>query len=104
MTGFRANVCAHAMLVAALLGNVGQIDTSPDVYCRRALSRRSHRTPVYMERLNRLMDCWIPLARVLHPYPIQSSALAVRGGSAYMSRAHAALCEGTGRLRSLLQQ
>jgi RNA-directed DNA polymerase len=37
----------------------------------RALSRRSQRSYVCMDRLNRLIDRWIPVARVLHPYPMQ---------------------------------
>ena len=37
----------------------------------RALSRRSQRSRVAMDRLNRLIDRWIPVARVLHPYPMQ---------------------------------
>jgi RNA-directed DNA polymerase len=37
----------------------------------RALSRRSQRNRVSMDRLNRIMDRWIPVARVLHPYPMQ---------------------------------
>jgi RNA-directed DNA polymerase len=37
----------------------------------RALSRRSQRSRVSMARLTRIMDRWIPVARVLHPYPMQ---------------------------------
>jgi RNA-directed DNA polymerase len=37
----------------------------------RALSRRSQRCRVSMARLNRLMDRWLPVPRVLHPYPMQ---------------------------------
>ena len=37
----------------------------------RALSRRSQRSRVSMDRLNRLIDRWIPTPRVLHPYPMQ---------------------------------
>jgi len=37
----------------------------------RALSRRSQRCRVSMDRLNRLMDRWLPVPRVLHPYPMQ---------------------------------
>jgi group II intron reverse transcriptase/maturase len=37
----------------------------------RALSRRSQRSRISMDRLNRYMDRWIPVARVLHPYPMQ---------------------------------
>ena len=37
----------------------------------RALTRRSQRSRIPMDRLDRLIDRWIPLARVLHPYPMQ---------------------------------
>src|SRR6202167_2923009 len=37
----------------------------------RALSRRSQRSCVCMDRLNRLINQWVPVARVLHPYPMQ---------------------------------
>jgi RNA-directed DNA polymerase len=37
----------------------------------RALSRRSQRSRITMDRLNRLMTRWIPIPRVLHPYPMQ---------------------------------
>jgi RNA-directed DNA polymerase len=38
------------------------------VWCR-ALSRRSQRSHISWDRLNRLVERWIPVARVLHPYP-----------------------------------
>ena len=38
---------------------------------RQALSRRSQRSYIHMRRLDRLMDRWIPVACVLHPYPMQ---------------------------------
>jgi RNA-directed DNA polymerase len=37
----------------------------------RALSRRSQRCRISLDRLNRLVDRWIPVAHVLHPYPMQ---------------------------------
>ena len=37
----------------------------------RALSRRSQRSYISMDRLHRLINRWIPVARVLHPYPMQ---------------------------------
>jgi hypothetical protein len=40
------------------------------VWCR-ALSRRSQRSHISWDRLYRLVECWIPVARVLHPYPMQ---------------------------------
>jgi hypothetical protein len=35
----------------------------------RALSRRGQRCRVPLDRLSRLVDRWIPVPRVLHPYP-----------------------------------
>jgi len=37
----------------------------------RALSRRGQRRRVPLDRLNRLVDRWIPVPRVLHPYPME---------------------------------
>jgi len=37
----------------------------------RVLSRRSQRGRISMNRLNRLMDRWLPVPRVLHPYSMQ---------------------------------
>ncbi len=37
----------------------------------RALSRRSQRCRISLDRLNRLTDKWIPVPRALHPYPMQ---------------------------------
>jgi RNA-directed DNA polymerase len=36
-----------------------------------ALTRRSQRSHISMDRLNRIIARWIPVARVLHPYPMQ---------------------------------
>jgi hypothetical protein len=36
-----------------------------------ALSRRGQRRRVSLDRLTRFMDRWVPLERVLHPYPMQ---------------------------------
>jgi len=37
----------------------------------RALSRRGQRRRVPLDRLRRLVDRWIPVPRVLHPYPME---------------------------------
>ena len=37
----------------------------------RALSRRSQRCHISSDRMNRLLDRWIPVPRVFHPYPMQ---------------------------------
>lgn len=38
---------------------------------RRALARRSHKGRLSMERMQRLLDRWLPPARVCHPYPLR---------------------------------
>jgi len=38
---------------------------------RRAVARRSHKGRVSMERMQRLLDRWLPPARVCHPYPLR---------------------------------
>ena len=38
---------------------------------RRALARRSHKGRVSMERMQRLLDRWLPPARICHPYPLR---------------------------------
>jgi RNA-directed DNA polymerase len=40
------------------------------MWCR-ALSRRSQRSYISWDRLKRLMERWIPVPHVLHPYPMQ---------------------------------
>jgi RNA-directed DNA polymerase len=35
----------------------------------RALRRRSQRSPMSWDRFWRLVDCWIPSAKILHPHP-----------------------------------
>ncbi len=37
----------------------------------RSLRRRSHKTNVTWERMKRLIDHWIPQARICHPYPLR---------------------------------
>jgi hypothetical protein len=37
----------------------------------RALSRRSQNGRVRWDRMRRLIDHWLPLARVCHPYPLR---------------------------------
>jgi len=38
---------------------------------RRALARRSHKGRVTWERMRRLIEQWLPPARVCHPYPLR---------------------------------
>ncbi len=37
----------------------------------RSLRRRSQKTKVTWERMKRLIDRWIPPARICHPYPLR---------------------------------
>jgi len=37
----------------------------------RALARRSHTGYVSWERMRRLIERWLPPARVCHPYPLR---------------------------------
>ena len=47
----------------------------------RALRRRSQRTRLTWERMSRLADRWLPLPRVLHPWPEQRFAAITQGRS-----------------------
>ena len=47
----------------------------------RALRRRSQRTTMTWERMSRLADRWLPLPRVLHPWPEQRFAANTQGRS-----------------------
>jgi RNA-directed DNA polymerase len=47
----------------------------------RALRRRSQRTTMTWERMSRLADRWLPLPRVLHPWPEQRFAAITQGRS-----------------------
>src|SRR5215470_2869926 len=56
----------------AVPGNTGQLRVFRRRICRlwrSALVRRSQRAKVGWDRLNPLLDRWIPQPRVLHPYP-----------------------------------
>ena len=47
----------------------------------RALRRRSQRTTMTWERMSRLADRWLPIPRVLHPWPEQRFAAITQGRS-----------------------
>jgi len=56
----------------AVPGNTGQLRVFRRRVCRlwrSVLVRRSQRAQVGWDRLNPLLDRWIPAPRVLHPYP-----------------------------------
>ena len=48
---------------------------------KQVLERRSERTRVRWERMRRLIDRWLPLARVCHPYPAVRFAARTQGRS-----------------------
>lgn len=47
----------------------------------RALCRRSSRTRMTWERMDRLTDRWLPLPRITHPYPTQRFRVRTQGRS-----------------------
>ncbi len=48
---------------------------------KRVLERRSQRTRVAWARMRRLIDRWLPPARVCHPYPLVRLGVMTQGGS-----------------------
>ncbi len=48
---------------------------------RRALSRRSQTARVPWQRMRRLLDRWLPPARICHPYPLARLAVTTQGRS-----------------------
>lgn len=48
---------------------------------RRALSRRSQTAHVPWQRMRRLLDRWLPPARICHPYPLVRLAVTTQGRS-----------------------
>jgi group II intron reverse transcriptase/maturase len=61
---------------------------------RLVLSRRSEGGMLPWDRLTPIFNRWIPIARVLHPYPMERFSLLIRGGSRMRKRARTALCGG----------
>ena len=56
----------------AVPGNMSQLSVFRHRVCRLwrvVLTRRSQRGQMSWQRLNRLLERWIPFPRVLHPYP-----------------------------------
>jgi hypothetical protein len=43
--------------------------------CYRALARRSQNGRLSWDRMLRLIDCWLPTARICHPYPLRRLGL-----------------------------
>ena len=50
-------------------------------YWRRSLRRRSHKTNMTWQRMRRLIQRWLPPARIFHPYPLQRLGVITRGRS-----------------------
>jgi RNA-directed DNA polymerase len=48
---------------------------------KRALERRSERTRVLWDRMSRLIERWLPLARISHPYPAVRLSARTQGRS-----------------------
>lgn len=48
---------------------------------KRALERRSERTRVLWDRMSRLVDRWLPPARISHPYPAMRLSARTQGRS-----------------------
>ncbi len=48
---------------------------------QRALARRSQRSRMSWERTRRLIDKWLPPARICHPYPLRRLALSPKAGA-----------------------
>jgi hypothetical protein len=48
---------------------------------QRSLSRRSQKGAVTWERMQRYVACWIPKARIYHPYPDMRFGVTTQGKS-----------------------
>ena len=63
---------ARARAYYAVPGNTDAVATFRTQATRhwyKALRRRSQRTRINWERMNRLANRWLPPARVMHPFP-----------------------------------
>jgi RNA-directed DNA polymerase len=63
----------------------------------KALRRRSQRTRLTWERINRLAKRWLPPARVKHPFPEERFDARTQGRSPCGSPARWDLCGGAAR-------
>ncbi len=67
-----ASVVRGHMAYYAVPGNVQAVAAFRDQairHWRRALRRRSQKTRINWERMNRIATRWIPPARAMHPFP-----------------------------------
>ena len=79
-----ASVVSGHMAYYAVPGNYRAIAAFRDQVTRhwyKALRRRSQRTTVTWERMNRFQDRWLPRARITHPYPDARFAARTQGRS-----------------------
>jgi hypothetical protein len=61
---------------------------------RRALRRRSQRTKLTWERMARLADAWLPMPKILHPWPQQRFAAKHPRWEPYAGKPHVRFCAG----------
>ena len=67
-----ASVLRGHMAYYAVPGNIQAVGAFRDQvrrYWRRTLRRRSQKTRINWERMNRIATRWLPRARVMHPFP-----------------------------------
>lgn len=67
-----ASVLRGHMAYYAVPGNIQAVAAFRDQvrrYWRRTLRRRSQKTQITWERMNRIATRWLPPARVMHPFP-----------------------------------
>jgi len=67
-----ASVVRGHMAYYAVPGNIQAVAAFRDQvtrHWRRTLRRRSQKTRINWERMNRIATRWLPRARVMHPFP-----------------------------------
>ena len=62
--------------------------------CRRTLRRRSQKDALTWERMNKLVDDWLPKPRILHPWPQQRFAVKHPRWEPYAGKPHVRFCAG----------
>jgi group II intron reverse transcriptase/maturase len=73
---------------------VAAFRTQPTRHWYKALRRRSQRTRLNWERMNRLANRWLPPARVMHPFPEMRLTSVPKAGAQRGSPARWDLCGG----------
>ncbi len=79
-----ASVVRGHLAYYAVPGNsdaVAAFRTQVGRYWFKALRRRSQRTRLNWTRMSRLVDRWLPPARVMHPFPAVRFDVLIRGRS-----------------------